>query len=274
MNRLNATFARLLLGLLAALMLAVPTVGYGQEGSEDRGRRGGWGRSEDGDREGGGDWRRDRGRDRDRDRRRDDDDEKDKTPAFVAPSRSLSPENKSMGFGKAPLTDGRGSTRGFGTPQPTSVAASSAGVATSDKDREYARGLLSKYDTNGNRVLDEDEWKQISGDPQKADSNRDKRITYDELVARVANKRREKEVGSTVTSYGDLRSYRLATATEKLPEEGLPSWFNDRDRDHDAQVSMHEWSRSWNSSTVRDFTSKDADGDGIITVAEALASER
>lgn len=268
MNRLNATFARLLLGLLAALMLAVPTVGYGQEGSEDRGRRGGWGRSEDGGREGG----RDRGRGRDRDRRRDDRDEEErKEPAYVAPARSLSPANESMGFGK-PKAAVEG--RGFSSSQPAGTTGSNASAATSDKDREYARGLLSKYDTNGNRVLDEDEWKQISGDPQKADTNRDKKITFDELVARVANKRREKEVGSRGNGYGDLRSYRLATASEKLPEEGLPSWFKDRDRNSDGQVSMHEWSRSWNNSTVRDFTSKDADGDGIITVAEALESAR
>jgi hypothetical protein len=176
-----------------------------------------------------------------------------------------------MGFGK-PKAAVEG--RGFSSSQQAGAPGSSVNAATSDKDRDYARGLLSKYDTNGNRVLDEDEWKQISGDPEKADTNRDKKITFDELVARVANKRREKEVGSTGNSFGDLRSYRLATATEKLPEEGLPSWFNDRDRDDDGQVSMHEWSRSWNSSTVRDFTSKDADGDGIITVAEALESGR
>jgi hypothetical protein len=262
MNRLNATFARLLWVLFAALMLAAPAISYGQEDSRDEDRRSRWRRSEDGGREGG----RDRGRGRDRDRRRNDDDE-DEKPAYVAPARSLAPTNESMGFGR-PKAAVEG--RGFSSSQP----AGAAGSNTSDKDREYARGLLSKYDTNGNRVLDEDEWKQISGDPEKADTNRDKRITYDELVARVANKRRVKEVGSTGNSYGDLRSYRLATATEKLPEEGLPSWFNDRDRDHDGQVSMHEWSRSWNSSTVRDFTSKDADGDGIITVAEALESER
>lgn len=249
MNRLNATFARLLLGLFAALMLAVPSVGYGQDNGGERERRGRWGR--------------------DRDREDRDEDKKDEKAVYVAPPRSLSPANESMGFGKPKVAvDGRG----FSSSQPAGTAGSNA--ATSDKDREYARGLLSKYDTNGNRVLDEDEWKQISGDPEKADTNRDKRITYDELVARVANKRREKEVGSTGNSFGDLRSYRLATATEKLPEEGLPSWFNDRDRDHDGQVSMHEWSRSWNSSTVRDFTSKDADGDGIITVGEALESER
>jgi hypothetical protein len=259
MNRPNATFARLLLGLCAALMLAVPTVVYGQE-------NGGKGQENGGDRERRSRWGRDR---EDRD-----DEKKDEKPAYVAPPRSLSPANESMVFGKTPLPDGRGSTRGFGASQPVGAAGSSAGAATSDKDREYARGLLSKYDTNGNRVLDEDEWKPISGEPEKADTNRDKRITYDELVARVANKRREKEVGSTGTSFGDLRSYRLASATEKLPEEGLPSWFKDRDRDGDGQVSMHEWSRSWNSSMVRDFTSKDADGDGIITVAEALESER
>jgi hypothetical protein len=175
-----------------------------------------------------------------------------------------------MGFGKVQTAP---STRGFGSNQPVSAAGSGASAAANDRDREYARGLLSKYDANGNRVLDEDEWRKISGDPEKADTNGDKRITFDELVARVTSKRREKEATSTSTSDSDLRSYRFASATEKLPE-GLPSWFSQRDRDGDGQVAMHEWSRSWNSSTVRDFTSKDANGDGIITAAEALDSAR
>lgn len=261
-----ATYARLLLGIFAAMMLAGPAVCHGQEDSGDRGRRGGWRGSE----EDGRDWRRDRERGRDRRREDRDGEERGEKPAPVVEQRSLSPQNESMGFGKPKAAP---AARSFGSSQPASAAGSNAGSATNDKDREYARGLLSKYDTNGNRVLDEDEWRQIRGDPEKADTNRDKRITFDELVARVTSMRREKEATRTSAGGGDLRSYRLASATEKLPE-GLPSWFSQRDRDGDGQVAMHEWSRSWNSSTVRDFTSKDSNGDGIITAAEALDSAR
>lgn len=270
MNPLKATFARLLLGLLAALMLAVPTVGYGQEGSEDRGRRGGWGRSEDGGREGG----RDRGRGRDRDRRRDDrDEEEKKEPAYVAPARSLSPANESMGFGKPKVAvEGRG----FGASNGRQAAASSSAT---NANQTFADGYMKLNDKNQDGRLTKDELDAAK--LAKYDKNGDGEVKHEEIVAVSSGSSTPMKNSNTTSSNqtrnqvaGELRSYRLATATEKLPEEGLPSWFNDRDRDHDGQVSMHEWSRSWNSSTVRDFTSKDADGDGIITVGEALESER
>jgi hypothetical protein len=255
MNPLNATFARLHLGLFAALMLAAPAISYGQEDSRDEDRRSRWGRSEDGDRERG----RDRGRGRDRDRRRDDDDE-DEKPAYVAPARSLSPANESMGFGKPKATlEGRP----FGVSQSS---ASGSGSNAADRDRQWADRAMKKYDTSRDGHISGDELDKTK--IEKYDKNSDGKVDFDELVD-FSRGQPKSPTGAPLS----FKSYRLLTASEKLPKEGLPSWFNDRDRDHDGQVSMHEWSRSWNSSTVRDFTSKDADGDGIITVAEAIAIE-
>lgn len=261
MNRPNATTARLLIGLLTAITLAAPAVSYGQEGSEDRDRRSRWGRSEDGEREGGREW----GRGRDRDRRREDRDEeeKDETPTYVAPPRSLSPQNESMGFGK-PKAPPEG--RGFGAAKPATTSGS-ASDDSADLDRRWADNAMKKYDTSRDGRISEAELDKSK--IARYDKNNDGLVDLGELIAfsRAAPK---SSTGAPLTK----KSYRFLTAVEKLPTEGLPSWFHDRDRDGDGQVSMHEWSRFWNSSTVRDFTSKDADGDGIITAAEAVESAR
>lgn len=242
MNRLNATFARLLLGLFAALMLAVPSVGYGQDNGGERERRGRWGR--------------------DRDREDRDEDKKDEKAVYVAPPRSLSPKNESMGFGKPKVMS---VGPGFGASKTASAPGTS--FAPTERDRKWAENALKKYDKNRDGSVTEAEL-----DKSRIaiyDKNDDAKVDLNELIA-FSQGAPKSPTGAPLTK----KSYRLLSAAEKLPEEGLPSWFNDRDRDDDGQVSMHEWSRSWNSSTVRDFTSKDADGDGIITVGEALESER
>ncbi|QDT68354.1 EF hand [Planctomycetes bacterium MalM25] len=138
-------------------------------------------------------------------------------------------------------------------------------------DKSYAQGMMKRHDANGNRVLEGDEWDAIKN-AEKADYNGDKRITFDELVARVSMKRREDLATRSNVASGDRRSYRLITAQEKLPE-GLPGWFTDKDRNGDGQVSMHEYSRRWTDSTARRFVGLDKNDDGLITPDEA-ASKR
>jgi hypothetical protein len=68
------------------------------------------------------------------------------------------------------------------------------------------------------------------------------------------------------------RSYRFSRATDKLPT-GLPSWFGSRDSNHDGQVSMSEYSRTWSTSAVSDFRRYDLNDDGIVTAKEAAAKK-
>lgn len=142
-----------------------------------------------------------------------------------------------------------------------------------DRDRGYARALLRKYDADGDRVLQEAEWRKIRGKPERADANGDGQITLDELTARVGKRRveREAEAKKGIGKRDDpspRRSYRLRSASEALPD-GLPGWFADRDRNGDGQVAMHEYSRSWSDATARRFTRLDTDDDGLISPAEA-----
>jgi len=54
---------------------------------------------------------------------------------------------------------------------------------------------------------------------------------------------------------------------------GLPSWFTSKDANGDAQVSMSEYSKSWNDRTAAEFQKYDRDNDGIITPEEAKKTD-
>jgi Ca2+-binding EF-hand superfamily protein len=64
------------------------------------------------------------------------------------------------------------------------------------------------------------------------------------------------------------KSYRFKTAKERLPA-GLPGWFTSKDANGDGQVSMSEYSKSWTESQAAEFKRYDKDNDGIITAEEA-----
>jgi hypothetical protein len=53
-----------------------------------------------------------------------------------------------------------------------------------------------------------------------------------------------------------------------LPE-GVPGWFEDRDRNGDGQITMAEYADRWTDELVDEFFSWDTNGDGVITVSEA-----
>jgi Ca2+-binding EF-hand superfamily protein len=68
----------------------------------------------------------------------------------------------------------------------------------------------------------------------------------------------------TTTASG--QSYRFLTPKERLPED-VPSFFSS-DRDGDGQVSMAEFSSSWDDAKLAEFNRWDLNRDGVITAAE------
>jgi hypothetical protein len=57
----------------------------------------------------------------------------------------------------------------------------------------------------------------------------------------------------------------------KLPK-GLPPWFEQLDTDRDGQVGLYEWKAGGRS--IQDFLAMDLNGDGFVTVEEALRFQK
>lgn len=165
-------------------------------------------------------------------------------------------------------------------------------AAPDDQARRIAGRLLERVDSNGDGVLQEDEWSEYRlQDLSAADGDSNKAITIEELTQWTARTRRQVAAAdgndgesrpsrrsrapqsSTVVqgSASGRNSYRLTAV--KLPS-GIPAWFSQHDADGDGQVMMHEWTSNWTNAALADFNGKDSNGDGVITPTEALAAGR
>lgn len=194
-----------------------------------------------------------------------------------------------------------------GDSKPTTTTSSTSSDTKSDpaaelaKTKAWATSIVKDKDKDKNGWLNGDEIKELSSGAAKADTNSDGAITVDELVANATkpsstaaaapaagssgdsghHRDGDKKPGSRVL-YGSVggpagstkegekqrRTYRFTPAPQKLPS-GLPDWFNSKDANHDGQVSMSEYGKSWTERSVADFLKFDSNNDGVITPKEA-----
>lgn len=205
----------------------------------------------------------------------------------LATKSTSSRSSSSSGFG----ADSKKSSSGSGS--------SSSSSDSSDKIKKYAESLMRQYDRNKNRILEKEEWKNMRGSPEESDLNKDGKLTLAELTHRLKNYSRSSSSSSSSSSSDkkssdskssssrysryksssskkddddDSASYRFLTPAERLPKD-LPSWFARNDADADGQVKMAEYSTVWTDDKVEEFRQIDANGDGFITPAEAIAAE-
>lgn len=132
-----------------------------------------------------------------------------------------------------------------------STANSTSSGGGDDKSQDRDRGSFFGFGRDRDRDSDDDR----SGDESK--SGMAKRV-YTGTVG--VGKAGEDEKNTR-------RTYRFTPAGERLPT-GLPSWFKSRDKNGDGQVLMSEYSRSWSSRMVAEFSRYDTNDDGVITPKE------
>ena len=158
-------------------------------------------------------------------------------------------------------------------------SASSGGGSRKDKDkwRQTAKAIVERNDEDQSGALEKDEWDGMRISPEPADRNNDGVVTVEELAARLADDRNDREgssgsgrlASSSGSESAERKSYRVRSPTERLPE-GLPDWFLRYDTSGDGQVSMDEYASSWTESKAREFVALDLNNDGLITPREGL----
>ena len=210
---------------------------------------------------------------------------------------------------------------------PTSAAAESPVDAESfvpegdapilAKVLRYARRLIERYDRDGDGKLRPEEWRQMQGTPALIDRDGNGEMTLEELAQYVANHGARRKIrllsrnlealatsppllhprtaaspgpsegGETVQPGGSATTPKgpddPALQTPNAPTQSddrkfhvspkhqpanLPEWFTTRDANGDGQLTMAEYAPKATQTDVDDFARYDVDGDGVMTPKE------
>lgn len=184
--------------------------------------------------------------------------------------RIVQPGNQSAGRSNSPYPTTPASA-------PASASGNNRGFNSgSDAYVRYAEGLLKTYDRDNDGRLSEQELKEMRRPPKDADTNRDKFVDKAELIASISN--RSDTTATAVENQSAIHSGRV-TPSEQVSDKRRPatatynqadSIFGGKDLNNDRQLQMSEFAQEWDDETVKEFESKDRNGDGVITEKEWL----
>ncbi|MCL2348864.1 MAG: hypothetical protein FWC50_11475, partial [Planctomycetaceae bacterium] len=163
----------------------------------------------------------------------------------------------------------------FGERVETKATAQNVSAESANADRiqrqtdDTAQQIMNRYDRDKNGSIDKaaGEWDNLKIDTNKADINRDGRITMDELKIVIGNELRG-------GSGGARRFTVYSTTYEHLPE-GVPAWFTERDKDNDGQLTLLEFANGQplTGAIIDEFENfLDLNNDGLVTVAECYTA--
>jgi Ca2+-binding EF-hand superfamily protein len=132
------------------------------------------------------------------------------------------------------------------------------------------KSLFQQLDTNGDGFLFGDELqpvKRLASDMPRWDLNRDTAI--DQREFRGFLEVMSLEEGARLRAPPPVPPAEAPKAAayraDRLPP-GLPPWFTELDKDRDGQIGLYEWK----GRPLGDFPVHDRNGDGFITIEEAL----
>lgn len=212
-------------------------------------------------------------------------------PAATAPAVSA----------PSPTTPATGAPVAAAAPATPPAAAPAPAAAIPQPVIDFAESTIKENDVNKDGTLDGEEVTKMSSRRRKADINTDGKITKEELIAYqmgfqslspalAASSSGSTSTGAATSSssvspassatagsvnYGGratstkgIKTYRFLTPGERMPA-GLPDWFLRSDTNGDGQVSMAEFSSTWDDAKAAEFTRWDRNGDGLVTTREA-----
>ena len=203
----------------------------------------------------------------------------------VAAAQQPRQQNNNSGTGTATLVPEFGERQAetprvlrFGdyaeTTSATTTGRNSGNANSVDADvqrriNDQAQQLMNRFDRDRNGMIERStgEWNNLSFDASLVDTNRDGRITLDELRVYVGKQVRGGGTSGAkiFTSYG---------ATYEHMPDGIPAWFTERDKDNDGQLTLFEYANGQpiTAEIVAEFEWLDLNNDGIATLAECYSA--
>jgi len=192
--------------------------------------------------------------------------------------------------GNSGSQDRSASSRSGGGSSRSGGGAPGGGSSGADRMAQMAGSIMERYDANKSGVIEKSEYKNFRTDPSAADTNKDGKITKDELAKWMTSRFSQgsgrgsdsssSRGGSGGRSQGAAEggggadyvgsgSYRFKLPQEGLPE-GLPGWYVTSDKNSDGQIAMSEYTGKWDAKTLAEYYAYDVNRDGVITPGEAL----
>jgi hypothetical protein len=169
-----------------------------------------------------------------------------------------------------------GGRRGGGASggSPPSSGSSGSGASSGGDDLEAkAREKFKEQDKNGDGVLTADEVTsgRLRREFDRWDTNKDGKLQFEEYKAYYSDRAQSGDKAGDKGGQPAEERRPVVYRVGKLPKE-LPAWFNQLDRDRDAQVGLYEWKQG--GRDVEEFLKMDLNGDGLLTVEEVLLYQK
>ncbi len=167
--------------------------------------------------------------------------------------------------------DESGRSRGSGRSAATNTTTRS-GSRSNEKDREsyerYSKSLISRYDTNNDNRLSEEEWKSVRRKPANADENKDGFVSQREYANALMKAASAKSNPALSVSNSTPRVETESSTGGGRKELSNNTDMTKLDANSDAQVQMHEYSTEWDDGKLAEFYAIDKNHDGVITESE------
>jgi len=171
---------------------------------------------------------------------------------------------------------GRGRVRGAmppGIPMPGQTPDPNAQPGGGADPSE---AIFRKLDLNGDGVLNTDEMPEDLKAVKDQYANRDGVVDLNAFKQFMSSKGQQGFGGNMPLGQEDTPEEEekrpVVYHADNLPKElvagGKASWFQELDKDNDAQIGLYEWKDSGRS--IEEFQKMDRNGDGYLTVEEVL----
>jgi EF hand len=209
--------------------------------------------------------------------------------AAIVATSPVAPANTGRGNGGArepgsqtPATQNQPASSGPPTATAAAPVSNAGRSGTGTSYRDYASGLVEKYDANKDGQLDKDEMKKMRRAPPNADRNNDGLVTLGELSEAFEEQdKNPKSTSPAAPAAEDKAGAGMATGSARIERSRSGSSNRERspstenfsvgafDKNNDGQVQMWEFAEDWTEENLEKFRKLDKNNDGIISATEA-----